>query len=256
MPRYKLTIEYDGTPYVGWQMQENGPSVQGHIARAARAFSGEATIPRGAGRTDAGVHALGQVAHLDLARDWPANVVANALNAHLRPEPISILACTRVAEDFDARFSAVARTYRYRLVSRSGPLALDRGRAWHLMIRLDDGAMRDAAAVLTGRHDFTTFRARECQAASPLKTLDRLDVTRDGEEIRIEAHAKSFLHTQVRSMAGALKLVGEGRWTPADVSHALSARKRTACPPLAPPRGLYLLRVDYPIAETPAAVRP
>lgn len=245
MPRYKLTLEYDGTPYVGWQMQENGPSVQGHVARAIGAFSGEAVVPRGAGRTDAGVHALGQVAHFDLAKFWPANTVANALNAHLRPEPIAVLDCRIVPDAFDARFSAVARSYAYRLICRSGPLALDRGRAWHLMRPLDLDAMREAAAVLIGRHDFTTFRARECQASSPVKTLDGLDVRELGDEVRIEARARSFLHTQVRSMAGALKLVGEGRWRPRDVARALAGKDRTACPPLAPPRGLYLVRVDY-----------
>ncbi len=187
MPRYKLTLEYDGTPFVGWQMQENGPSVQGRLAEAIKAFSGEETLPRGAGRTDAGVHALGQVAHMDLAKDWPPWKVRDALNAQLRPDPISVLDCALVADDFDARFSATARHYLYRIVNRRSPLALDRDRAWQVAHALDATAMNDAAQLLVGHHDFTTFRSSECQAASPVKTLDVLSVTRRGEEIRIEA---------------------------------------------------------------------
>ncbi len=181
MPRYKLTLEYDGTPFVGWQMQENGPSVQGRLAQAIKAFSGDDAIPRGAGRTDAGVHALGQVAHVDLVKDWPPATVRNALNAVVRPDPISVLACDLVGEDFDARFSAKARHYLYRIVDRRAPLALDRERAWGVFRILDADAMEDAAEALIGHHDFTTFRSTECQAASPVKTLDRLDVERDGE---------------------------------------------------------------------------
>jgi tRNA pseudouridine38-40 synthase len=234
MPRYKLILEYDGTPFVGWQMQDNGPSVQGRLAEAIKAFSGEDTIPRGAGRTDAGVHACGQVAHFDLAKDWTTDKVRDALNAQVRPDPISVLACERAAQDFDARFSAKARHYRYRIVNRRGPLALDRNRAWQVVHALDEAAMQEAAQTLIGHHDFSTFRSAECQAASPVKTLDRLDVSRVGEEIRIEAAARSFLHNQVRSMVGSLKLVGEGKWTAADLEQALAARDRAACGPVAP----------------------
>jgi tRNA pseudouridine38-40 synthase len=245
MPRYKLTLEYDGTPFVGWQMQENGPSVQGRVAEAIKAFSGEETLPRGAGRTDAGVHALGQVAHMDLAKDWPPWKVRDALNAQLRPDPVSVLECERVADDFDARFSATARHYLYRIVNRRAPLALGRDRAWQIMHALDSGAMHEAAQVLVGHHDFTTFRSSECQAPSPVKTLDVLSVTRLGEEIEIEASARSFLHNQVRSMVGSLKLVGEGKWTARDLAAALEARTRGACGAVAPPCGLYLVKVDY-----------
>jgi tRNA pseudouridine38-40 synthase len=245
MPRYKLIIEYDGTPFVGWQLQENGPSVQGRLARAIRSFSGEETIPRGAGRTDTGVHALGQVVHMDLFKAWPADKVRDALNAQLRPDPISVLSCERVADDFDARFSATARHYLYRIVNRRSPLALERNRAWHVIYPLDAAAMHEAAQVLVGHHDFSTFRSAECQAASPVKTLDRLAVKWEGEEIRIEASARSFLHNQVRSMVGSLKLVGEGRWTARDLEKALQARDRAACGPVAPACGLYLVKVDY-----------
>ncbi|HET7210174.1 MAG TPA: tRNA pseudouridine(38-40) synthase TruA [Methyloceanibacter sp.] len=245
MPRYKLTLEYDGTPFVGWQMQENGPSVQGRLAQAIKAFCGEETVPRGAGRTDTGVHARGQVAHFDLAKDWPPWKVRDALNAQLRPDPISVLDCEQAADDFDARFSAKARHYLYRIVNRRSPLALDRDRAWQIAHALDAAAMHEAAKLLIGHHDFTTFRSSECQASSPLKTLDRLSVARDGEEIRIEAAARSFLHNQVRSMVGSLKLVGEGKWTARDLRDALQARTRGACGPVAPACGLYLARVDY-----------
>jgi tRNA pseudouridine38-40 synthase len=245
MPRYRLTLEYDGTPFVGWQIQENGPSVQGRLAEAIKAFSGEDTVPRGAGRTDAGVHACGQVAHFDLAKDWTTDKVRDALNAQLRPDPISVLVCERAADDFDARFSATARHYLYRIVTRRAPLALDRNRAWHVVHTLDAAAMQRAAQALTGHHDFTTFRSAECQAASPVKTLDRLAVTETGAEIGIEASARSFLHNQVRSMVGSLKLVGEGKWTAADLEQALAARDRAACGPVAPACGLYLAKVDY-----------
>jgi tRNA pseudouridine38-40 synthase len=245
MPRYKLTLEYDGTPFVGWQMQENGPSVQGRLAEAIKAFSGEEIMPRGAGRTDAGVHALAQVAHLDLAKDWEPWKVREALNAQVRPDPISVLACERAADDFDARFSAKARHYLYRIVNRRSPLALDRDRAWQVPHDLDAAAMHEAAQLLIGHHDFTTFRSSECQASSPVKTLDRLAVTEAGDEIGIEAAARSFLHNQVRSMVGSLKLVGEGKWKAHDLKAALDARTRGACGPVAPPSGLYLARVDY-----------
>jgi tRNA pseudouridine38-40 synthase len=244
MPRYKLTIEYDGTPFFGWQMQDR-PTVQGRLTEAIKAFSGDDMIPRGAGRTDAGVHALGQVAHVDLTKDWPAKKVRDALNAQLRPDPISVLACEQVAEGFDARFSAKARHYLYRIVNRRSPLALERDRAWHVIYRLDAERMHEAAQVLVGHHDFTTFRSTECQAASPEKTLDRLAVARDGEEVRIEASSRSFLHNQVRSMVGSLRLVGGGKWSAADLKKALEARDRTACGPVAPAYGLYLMRVDY-----------
>jgi tRNA pseudouridine38-40 synthase len=245
MPRYKLILEYDGTPFVGWQMQDNGPSVQGRLASAIKAFSGEDCAPRGAGRTDAGVHAQGQVAHFDLAKDWATDKIRDALNAQVRPDPISVLVCEHVADDFDARFSATARHYLYRIVNRRSPLALDRDRAWQVVHRLDAEAMHEAAQSLIGHHDFTTFRSTECQAASPEKTLDRLAVSRSGDEIAIEASARSFLHNQVRSMVGSLKLVGEGKWTTADLKRALDARDRAACGPVAPACGLYLAKVDY-----------
>jgi tRNA pseudouridine38-40 synthase len=245
MSRYKLILEYDGTPFVGWQMQANGPSVQGRLAEAVKAFSGEECVPRGAGRTDAGVHALAQVAHLDLAKDWEPWKVREALNAQIRPDPISVLSCERAADDFDARFSATARHYLYRIVNRRSPLALDRDRVWQVPHDLDAAAMNEAAQLLVGNHDFTTFRSSECQASSPIKTLDRLVVTREGDEIGIEAAARSFLHNQVRSMVGSLKLVGEGKWKARDLKAALDARTRGACGPVAPPSGLYLARVDY-----------
>ena len=245
MPRYKLTIEYDGTPFVGWQLQEGFPSVQGRMAEAVKAFSGEEAIPRGAGRTDTGVHALGQIAHVDLAKDWPPETVQNALNALLRPDPIAVLDCESVSDDFDARFSAKARHYLYRIIDRRSPLALERMRAWGVFRPLDTEAMNAAAQILVGHHDFTTFRSTECQAASPEKTLDRLAASRHGEIIRIEASSRSFLHNQVRSMVGSLKLVGEGRWGPSDLEAALAARDRGRCGPVAPAHGLYLLKVDY-----------
>jgi len=245
MPRYKLTIEYDGTPFVGWQVQDNGVSVQSVLAAAVLAFAAERTTVGGAGRTDAGVHALGQVAHVDLARDWPPDTVRDALNAHLRPHPIAVLVAERVAADFDARFSAVKRHYRYRIINRRSDLALEAHRAWRVPRPLDAAAMHDAAQRLVGRHDFTTFRSTECQAKSPVKTLDRLDVVRAGAEVNVLASARSFLHNQVRSMVGSLVMVGDGRWTADDLSRVLAARDRAACGQVAPPDGLYLMRVDY-----------
>jgi len=245
MPRYKLTIEYDGAPFLGWQIQDQGPSVQGALIAAVEAFCGERVKGRGAGRTDTGVHALGQVAHIDLGKDWPSDTVRDALTAQLRPLPIAVLAAEKVPDSFDARFSARARHYLYRIVNRRADLALERGRAWRLPRRLDAAAMAAAAQRLVGRHDFTTFRHVDCQAKSPVKTLDRLDVTRAGEEIRIDAVARSFLHSQVRSMVGALVFVGEGRWSADDLAAARDARDRSACAPVAPPEGLYLVRVDY-----------
>ena len=245
MPRYKLTLEYDGTPFVGWQRQENGPSVAGALVEAIERFAGERPDVSGAGRTDAGVHALGQVAHVDLEKEWDTDTVRDALNAHLRPRPIAVIAAERAAVDFHARFSATARHYRYRIVNRRADLALEREHAWRIAKPLDAEAMHAAAQALVGHHDFTTFRSAECQAKSPEKTLDRLTVAREGEEIRIEASARSFLHHQVRSMVGSLALVGEGRWSADDLAKALAAKDRAACGPVAPAHGLYLVRVDY-----------
>ena len=245
MPRYKLLIEYDGTPFVGWQVQDVGPSVQGALATAIEAFCGERVEVRGAGRTDAGVHALGQVAHIDLTKSWDANTVRDAVTAHLRPHPIAVLAADEVPATFDARFSAIKRHYRYRIANRRADLAIARARAWRVARPLDHAAMHAAAQRLVGRHDFTTFRHIACQAKSPVKTLDQLDVARDGEELTIVASARSFLHTQVRSMVGALVAVGEGRWNADDLSAALAARDRAACATVAPPEGLYLVTVEY-----------
>jgi tRNA pseudouridine38-40 synthase len=245
MPRYKLTIEYDGTPFAGWQVQGAGQTVQGVLTDAIAAFIGEQATVQGAGRTDAGVHALAQVAHVDLTREWDCDTVRDALNAHLRPHPIAVLAAERAADDFDARFSARQRHYRYRIVNRRADLALDRNRAWRIPRRLDTEAMHAAAQSLVGRHDFTTFRAAECQAKSPVKTLGRLAVERQGEEVLVHASARSFLHTQVRSMVGSLVLVGLAKWAVADLAAALAARDRSACGQLAPPEGLYLVAVDY-----------
>lgn len=245
MPRYRITIEYDGTPFVGWQIQDNGPSVQARLARAIHDFCGEDVVPGGAGRTDSGVHALGQAAHFDLQKDWPADTVRDALNAHLRPDPVAVLDCTIVDDDFDARFSATSREYLYRICDRRAPLVLDGKRAWLVARDLDADAMHAAAQSLVGKHDFTTFRAAQCQAKSPVKTLDRLDVSRVGPEVHISAQARSFLHNQVRSMAGALKLVGEGKWSATDLKTALKAKDRAACAPVAPPHGLYLVQVLY-----------
>ena len=245
MPRYKITIEYDGTPFIGWQVQDNGPTVQGLLIAAVAAFTGEHVDVRGAGRTDTGVHALGQVAHFDLAREREPDKICDALNAHLRPHPIAVLAAEKVAEAFDARFSAKKRHYLYRIVSRRADLALDRNRLWRYPRPLDAATMHTAAQALVGNHDFTTFRAAECQAKSPVKTLDRLDVVRHDTEIHVIAEARSFLHHQVRSMVGSLALVGDGKWSATDLARALAARDRSACGPVAPPEGLYLVRVDY-----------
>ena len=245
MPRYKLTIEYDGRPFVGWQIQDNGPSVQGVLTAAIEAFCGEKASVHGAGRTDAGVHALGQVGHVDLAKDWNEDTVRDALNAHLRPHPVAIISAERIDDSFDARFSAVRRHYLYRIVNRRADLALERGRAWRITPPLDVAAMQAAAQRLVGRHDFTTFRNVECQAKSPVKTLDQLDVRRAADDIQVIASARSFLHSQVRSMVGSLALTGEGKWTADDVSIALEKRDRAACAPVAPPDGLYLVKVDY-----------
>jgi tRNA pseudouridine38-40 synthase len=247
MPRYRLGIEYDGGSYAGWQRQAGQHSVQAAIEQAIFAFCAETITLRGAGRTDAGVHATGQVAHVDLARDWPDDTVRDAVNAHLQiaGERVAIIAAARVADDFDARFSATARHYLYRIVNRRAPLALERGHAWWVARPLDADAMHAAAQAILGRHDFTTFRSVQCQANSPLRTLDRFDVARADAAIEIRASARSFLHNQVRSMVGSLKRVGEGAWSPADMRAALDARDRKACGPVAPPDGLYLVGVDY-----------
>jgi tRNA pseudouridine38-40 synthase len=245
MPRYKILIEYDGAPFAGWQYQDNAPSVQRAIMTAIEAFSGEKVMVQGAGRTDAGVHALGQVAHFDLSAERDTDTIRDAINAHLRPHPVAILSAEKVTGDFDARRSAVRRHYLYRIANRRPDLALERGRAWRVSRRLDAEAMHEAAQRLVGKHDFTTFRSTECQAKSPEKTLDRLDVSRFGDEIQITAVARSFLHNQVRSMVGSLEVVGNGKWQAADLARALAARDRSACGPVAPPEGLYLVRVDY-----------
>jgi tRNA pseudouridine38-40 synthase len=245
MARYKLTIEYDGTSFVGWQIQATGLSVQGLLTAAIEAFCGERVAVQGAGRTDAGVHATGQVAHCDLPTAPAVDTVRDAVNAHLRPHPIAVLSAERVADDFDARFSAKARHYLYRIVNRRPDLALERHHAWRVPRPLDAEAMHAAAQRLVGKHDFTTFRAAECQAKSPVKTLTRLDVARDGEVVAIRACARSFLHHQVRSIVGSLVLVGDRKWSADDLAAALAARDRAACGPVAPPDGLYLVAVGY-----------
>lgn len=250
MARFKLVLEYDGTGLVGWQRQENGPSVQEALESAIHGFCGEAVTVGAAGRTDAGVHALGQVVHFDLARDADPKTVRDALNDHLRrgadgPRQIVVLSAEIAAADFHARFSATGRRYAYRIVNRPAPLALDHGRAWHVFPPLDAGEMHGAAQRLVGRHDFTTFRSVHCQADSPEKTLDSLSVQRDGEEVWVEAVARSFLHNQVRAMTGTLVQVGEGKRTAKEVTDALEARDRTACGPTAPACGLYLMEVMY-----------
>jgi tRNA pseudouridine38-40 synthase len=246
MPRFKLTLEYDGTDFVGWQRQDNGPSIQQALEQAVAGFAGIETVVHGAGRTDAGVHALGQVAHIDLPTEHSADTVRDALNAHLRPRSIAVLEACLVEDDFHARFSARARHYLYRIVTRPAPLTLTRGQAWLQRGDLDAEAMHHAAQVLLGKHDFTTFRAAKCQAKSPVKTLDRLDVVRVGDDITVTASALSFLHHQVRSIVGSLKLVGEGKWSSQDLKAALDAADRSRCGPVAPAHGLYLTGVDYP----------
>ncbi|MEQ9608314.1 MAG: tRNA pseudouridine(38-40) synthase TruA [Kiloniellaceae bacterium] len=246
MTRYKIIVEYDGGGFVGWQRQDNGPSVQAALEEAVFRFCGERVLVEGAGRTDAGVHALGQAAHFDLEKDTTADTVMKAVNFHLKPAPVAVLSAEEVAGDFHARFSAIRRSYLYRLVNRRAPLALERGRAWFVPQPLDAAAMHAAAQLLVGHHDFTSFRASECQAKSPVKTLDVLSVQRGGEFIEVRAEARSFLHHQVRNFVGSLKLVGEGKWSAADLKAALEARDRAAAGPTAPPAGLYLTEVGYP----------
>jgi tRNA pseudouridine38-40 synthase len=245
MPRYKLTIEYDGTPFCGWQSQTGGGAVQDALEDAIEGFCGQRLRVQAAGRTDAGVHALGQVVHLDLETTTRPDRLRDALNAHLRPHPVSIVEAEEAPDTFEARFSAIRRHYLYRIVNRRAPLTLDRGQAWLVHKPLDASAMHDAAQALVGTHDFTTFRSTLCQAKSPVKTLEELSVSRYGEEIEIIARSRSFLHNQVRSLVGSLKLVGEGKWTRRDIERALKARDRAACGPVSPPDGLYLLKVDY-----------
>ncbi|MBX9615907.1 MAG: tRNA pseudouridine(38-40) synthase TruA [Caulobacteraceae bacterium] len=246
MPRYRLTLEYDGGPYAGFQAQEGLPTVQGAVETAIHAFCGQRVRIAAAGRTDSGVHATGQVAHVDLDKDWPAATVMNALNAHLIREAVAVLDCTAVADDWHARFSATGRKYLYRILNRPGRPALERGRVWHVRKPLDAEAMQAGAARLIGHHDFTTFRDLACQSKSPEKTLDVATVRRVGEEVHLVFEARSFLHRQVRSMTGTLVEVGLGRWSPDDVSVALEARDRAACGPVSPSDGLYLTGVTYP----------
>ncbi|MGH6835239.1 MAG: tRNA pseudouridine(38-40) synthase TruA [Methylocella sp.] len=245
MPRFKLTLEYDGAPFVGWQRQSNGLSVQEVIETALNALCGERVVIGGAGRTDTGVHAMGQVAHADLGKEWRSDVLRDGLNAHMRPHQVAVLTAELVPETFDARFSAVRRHYLYRIANRRAPLTVQRGHVWLVKRTLDADAMQAAARHLVGRHDFSTFRASECQADSPVRTLERLDVIRTGEEIQISVSARSFLHTQVRAIVGSLEHVGCGKWSAADLRAALDARDRRRCGMVAPPEGLYLMRVDY-----------
>ncbi len=245
MPRFKLTLEYDGAPFVGWQRQTNGLSVQEVIETAIEALCGERVRIRGAGRTDTGVHALGQVAHAELTQDLRTDVLRDGLNAHMRPQPVAILSAERVPDTFDARFSAIRRHYLYRIINRRAPLTVERGHVWLVKRKLDASAMQEAAGILLGCHDFSTFRASQCQAESPVRTLERLDVVRKGEEIHILASARSFLHNQVRSIVGSLEHVGSGKWSIMDMHAALEARDRCRCGMVAPPEGLYLAKVYY-----------
>ena len=245
MTRWKLIIEYDGRPFMGWQRQEHGPSVQQRLEEAIQRMTGELAAVHAAGRTDAGVHALAMAAHLDVAKALTEHRLREGLNALVRPEPISVLAVEKVPDDWHARFSCVGRRYLYRILNRRAPPALDRGRVWHVPVQLNAGAMAEAAAMLVGRHDFTTFRSAHCQSESPDKTLDRLEVRREGEQIHVEAAARSFLHHQVRSMVGCLALVGRGQWKPEDIRRALEARDRAELGFNAPAEGLYFVEALY-----------
>ena len=245
MPRYKLTIEYDGTPFSGWQRQREQMSVQQALEDAVERFSGEVVKSQAAGRTDAGVHALGQVAHIDLAKDWEPFRVREALNYHMRVYPVVVVECEAVGPDFEARFSAVARHYQYRILCRRAPPAIEKNQVWHLQMALDVKAMHAAAQTALGLHDFTTFRSSECQAKSPMRTLDLFEVTGDKASIVVNVSARSFLHHQVRSLVGSLKMVGQGRWSPAYFKAALDAADRSRCGAMAPSSGLYLTQVDY-----------
>ena len=246
MPRYKLILEYDGTGLVGWQRQNNGLSVQEIVEIAVERFCGQRITVHGAGRTDAGVHALAQAAHLELPKEASPEVIRNALNQHMRPHAVAVLAAARMPENFDARRSARGRVYRYRILNRRPPAVLERSRVWHVGAVLNIEAMQAGAKLLIGKHDFTSFRDSMCQAKSPVKTLDALDVAQSGDEIVVEARARSFLHHQVRNMVGTLKLVGAGKWKAARVAEALEARDRRAGGPTAPAEGLYLVAVIYP----------
>lgn len=245
MPRYKLIIEYDGQRFVGWQRQKNGPSIQAAVEAAAAALCGSETTVSGAGRTDAGVHALAMAAHLDFEQAYSPDTVRDALNQHLKPAPIAVLSAMIVDDDFHARFSCVRRSYEYRIINRRSPLTLDAGRAWRVSQTLDADAMDAAAQCLVGQHDFTTFRAAACQSQSPVKSLDEISVVRQGQEIMVRCAAISFLHHQVRSFAGSLAEVGKGKWRSRDLSHALKAKDRDRCGPVAPPDGLYFVKADY-----------
>ena len=246
MTRWRLTIEYDGGPFMGWQRQDNGPSVQGQVESAIFRMTGELASVHGAGRTDSGVHALAMSAHVDIAKTLTAHRLRDGLNALVRPDPIAILATSEVGDDWHARFSCIGRRYEYRILNRRAPPAIERGRVWHIATPLDVEAMAEGAAILVGRHDFTTFRSVQCQSKSPVKTLDRLDIIRDGEHIRIAAAARSFLHHQVRSMVGCVVMVGRGQWSLADIRQALDARDRAALGLNAPPDGLYFVEAVYP----------
>ena len=245
MPRYRLTLEYNGAEFYGWQIQLHAKTIQGVLTAAIARINGEPTMVQGAGRTDAGVHALGQVAHVDLLREWDPFVLRNAINAGVRPHKVCVLLAELVPDNFNARFSGTKRHYLYRILNRRAPPTLDLGQVWFVPVELDAGAMHEAAQILVGHHDFTTFRSTQCQAQSPMRTLDRLEASRFGEFIEIRAESRSFLHNQVRSMVGSLKLVGEGKWRASDLQAALEAKDRTACGVVAPPEGLYLIRVDY-----------
>lgn len=250
MTRLRLTVEYDGRPFMGWQRQAHGASVQAAIEEAARSVTGEAAAVHAAGRTDAGVHALAMAAHVDLEKAIAPFRLMEALNARLRPAPVAILDCAEVPADWHARFSCTGRRYLYRIVNRRAPLTLEAGQAWRIAAPLDAAAMHDAAQRLVGLHDFTTFRSAHCQSANPVKTLDRLDVTRAGDAVEIRAEARSFLHHQVRSMVGCLALVGRGQWQADDLAAALAARDRAALGHNAPPDGLYFTGADYPPSDS------